>query len=271
MKLKLTACWLLALPALIILVSIACIDPEVTPTEDVEISPAELAAQGIQLAEQTGVHVNAIAIQGNTAYLGLDKQLGVVDITSPEALVLVGKSDDFPGLLTDLATAGDYVFVADSSSGLRVMNIAGSGVPAEISHLSVEGAPNKIVLSGDYAYLAASFSGLVVVNIADPKHPEKVGFLPLEEMIFYGLSISGDYVYLVDLENGLHVISISDPSNPRQVSIYQPSKLILALAISGNYAYISDTDALLRAVDITDPDTPVGRGYVPLSAGRRGQ
>jgi hypothetical protein len=257
--------WLFALPGLLILVSLACIDPEVTPTEDAEISPVAPAAPGTQLAEQTSESVYAIAIQGNMAYLGLGTQLALVDITSPEALVLVGKSDGFPWLAADLAVAGDHVFVANGSNGLRIMHVADPAAPVEISHLRVEGGTTEVVLSGDYAYLAVSFSGLVVVNIADPTRPQQVGFLPLEDIVFYGLSISGDFAYLVDMENGLRVISISDPSNPRQVSNYQPSKLITALAISGNYAYVSDLDALLRVVDISDPYDPVGRGYVPLT------
>jgi hypothetical protein len=254
--------WLLVLPAFIVLVSIACIDPEVEPTDDYEMPLTELTTQDAQLVEQIDEDVNVIAIQGNYAYLGMYERLVVVDISMPAALQLVSQSDPFPDVVFDLALSGDHAFVANGNGGLRVVDISNPAQPGEVGHLEIQGLVEDVVISGSYAYLAVSFSGLVVVDISDPSHPVQAGFYQAE-ILSYGLSISGSNAYLADCKNGLRVIDISDPTHPAQVGLYKSAWRILAVTVSGNYAFISDWDALLRVVDVSEPAAPKHVGTIP--------
>ena len=171
--------WLFTLPAFIILVSLACIDPEVAPTEYSAPSlteysgpsPIELAASGLKLLDQINMYVGSIAIQGNYAYLGALKSLIVVDISNPNAPRLVGQSGPLPGMIFDLALSGDYAFLGSGSGGLRVVDISDPTEPYEVSHGVDEGMVENIILSGDYAYLAINAFGIRVLDISDPYQP----------------------------------------------------------------------------------------------------
>mgnify|MGYP001048695620 CR=1 FL=1 len=261
MKSKLSPlAWLFALPAFILLVSLSCIDPEEEPIDHYQPSPSELAAQGVQLIEEI-YDGNVIAIQGNRAFVGTFESLTVVDISTPAALRVTGRSDPLPNVIFDLVLSGDYAYVADGGAGLVVMNIA-QDVPYLVSHARTEDLVSNIAISENYAYLFEWFTGLRVMEISDPTRPQRVGLF--EASIFdHGLSIAGNYAYVVDSEYGLRVIDISDPYRPHQVADFKPLPSgVEALASQGDYVFVSDSGALLRALDISFPTDPVVRSFI---------
>ena len=259
--------WLIALPAFILLVSLACIDQGLNPDVDEELAsteyygrPTQLAASGLKLLEQIDSSVDTIVIQGNYAYLGMITSLIVVDISDPAAPRLVGQSGPLPGMINDLALSDNYAFLANWSYGLRVVDISDPTEPYQISYQLDEGEVKNIVLSGDYAYLAIEDYGIRVMDISDPYHPTRLG-IDRMKITPQGLSISGDYLYLADWAYGILVIDTSDPTNPKQVGdLYSPTH-VGQLALSGNYAFISDFRAPLRAIDISEPTAPVNYSF----------
>jgi hypothetical protein len=81
-------------------------------------------------------------------------------------------SYDTPYNAVDVAVKGDYAFVADQSSGLRVISIADPAHPTEVG--SSPAYATVVTVRDSYAYVAGASSGLLVVSVADPTHPTRV-------------------------------------------------------------------------------------------------
>ncbi len=73
-----------------------------------------------------------------------------------------------------LELSGDTAFVADSTSGLRDVNIQNYGLPNLIGTYNSPGTARDVDVNGNYAYLADGTSGLRIVNVTTPSSPASV-------------------------------------------------------------------------------------------------
>ena len=76
----------------------------------------------------------------------------------------------------DVAVSGDYAYVADYDTGLRIINISNPASPSEAGFFDTGGLASGVAVSGSYAYVADDSSGLRILNIANPASPTPVGF-----------------------------------------------------------------------------------------------
>ena len=83
---------------------------------------------------------------------------------------------DTPGYAYGVAVAGNYAYVADDDSGLRVISIADPAHPSEVGYCGTPGLAWGVAVAGNYAYVADEDAGLRVISIADPAHPSEVGY-----------------------------------------------------------------------------------------------
>ena len=166
---------------------------------------------------------------------------------------LVGTIDT-PGSAMKLALSGQYLYVADSDSGLLVISIADPRHPVEVGHCAMPSSVNDVVVNGSYAYVADGDSGLGVISIADPSHPVEVGhcYSPGGAWV----AVSGDYAYLAGI--GLRVISITDPTHPVEVA-YPDSGETHDVDAGGSYVYVA-AGASLLVFSVIDPTHPVKIG-----------
>src|ERR1035438_8672615 len=72
-----------------------------TPVPGLTGGPVSLTVVG-----QTGGATQAVAVQGSYAYVGVGKQLVVLDVSNPSAPKSVGVSDPLGGGVRDIAIAG---------------------------------------------------------------------------------------------------------------------------------------------------------------------
>ncbi len=93
------------------------------------------------------------------------------------ALVLAGSANgqcdpvelgflDTPDLAIGVAVSGGLAYVADRSSGLRVIDVSAPANPVELGFLDTPGFANGVAVSGGVAYVAAHFSGLRVIDVS---------------------------------------------------------------------------------------------------------
>ncbi|MDO9027212.1 MAG: hypothetical protein Q7U87_04955, partial [bacterium] len=66
---------------------------------------------------------------------------------------------DTPGFAWAVAVSGNYAYVADGDSGLRIINISNPASPTETSCYDTPGCAYAVAVSGNYAYVADGDSG----------------------------------------------------------------------------------------------------------------
>jgi len=76
-------------------------------------------------------------------------------------------SCDTPGYAMGVYVSGSYAYIADTTSGLQVMNISNPTSPAIVGSCATPGGAENVFVSGSYAYVADYGSGLVVIKISE--------------------------------------------------------------------------------------------------------
>ncbi len=168
-------------------------------------------------------------VSDSLLYLIEDKRLHLIHVSSPTSPREVGSytapgvpetaGTGLPGNLLDqffdVATSGQYVFLASSLSGLRVLDISDPTSPRQVAQLDTPGVANSVVAQGNYVYLAAHsatkgeqcWSCLQIVDVSDPYRPSLVDSVETEG--YKGsIVLANGYIYFVDLQT-LWVVDIS--------------------------------------------------------------
>jgi len=132
--------------------------------------------------------------------------------TSKELVELsVLSTADTPGRAVGLLKDGDFVYVADNTRNVQLMEIAPGNelfrsgaivLPEEVSSYS-------LAKSGNYLYVAGREGGLSVVEVSDPRNPRVVGTYPTPDIAMY-ITIQNDELILSD-RRSLVAFNISDP------------------------------------------------------------
>jgi hypothetical protein len=115
---------------------------------------------------------------------------------------------DTPGKAHGVYVNNDLAYVADSSDGLRIIDVSDPGNTFEIGNCDTPGDAAKVVVSGIYAYIADGDSGLCVVNVSDPASPYRIA---QSKSIGYAKNIAarGDTIFLISHSAGLYLYRIS--------------------------------------------------------------
>ncbi|MBN2184647.1 MAG: T9SS type A sorting domain-containing protein [Candidatus Krumholzibacteriota bacterium] len=176
----------------------------------------------------------------------------------PFELTLAG-SFDTDGTAYDVALAGDYVFIADYTNGVVVVDISDPADPFIAGTYNTPGSAFGLTVSGDHLYVADMAAGLVVLSIINPASPALVGTYNTAGSA-YDVFIDGDYAYVADRSNGLVIIDISDPTAPSLTGHYDTPGNSYGVAVSGDYAYVADSGSGLQVINVSVPESPTLAG-----------
>jgi len=188
-----------------------------------------------------------------------------------------------PGPTFGIAESDGYVYLADVSAGLRVMDMTTPSSPVEVMVVDLHGERSAVHVQalGQYAY-AAGPRGLSVFDLSTPSAPVEVGFVGTAAYPDQ-VEVVGHHVYVVDLvgdlEPGVRILDVSTPSAPEDVGFWaMPGSPVGDLVVSEGFAYLVyvrgvwDFEAVwgLQIVDVRDPSSPVevgrfGNWSCPLS------
>ncbi len=164
---------------------------------------------------------------------------------------------DFSGKVVDLAMQNDYLFLAESEYGMRVVNVTDPAHPfvAGEFHPNTNSAVGDIIIDGQYAYLIGGPYN-DVIDISDPENPEYIADIPSAGINAQG-QVLNSYLYLADQYNGLKIMDVSDPQNVTLLKTVETDGYFMDVCIHNNYAYIADiNNHLMRIFDLTDPINP---------------
>ncbi|MHB8157622.1 MAG: T9SS type A sorting domain-containing protein, partial [Desulfocucumaceae bacterium] len=161
-----------------------------------------------------------------------------------------------PGVARGMAVSGNYTYVADSDSGLRIIDVSNPTIPTEIGFCNTPGSAWDVVVIDSLAYVADGDLGLRIININDPVNPVEIGHYTSSWYIV-DVAVSGNYAYTAG-GDGLTIINISNPASPTLAGFCATPQLANGVALSGSdpYAYVVGADYGLWVINISVPATP---------------
>jgi len=176
------------------------------------------------------------------------------ELKLPPFVMSVGGNCDL-GQSFAVAVDGNYAYVADFSTGVKVLDVHDPTAPAIVGSSSTAAPANDIAVDGDLGFVACGYSGLKILRITTPSSPLIIGTIALSGSAT-GVAVAGNIAYVAAGTAGLHVIRVSTPSAPTRIGGYDTAGTANAVAISGNRAYIADVSDGLVILDVTNPAAP---------------
>jgi len=149
-----------------------------------------------------GAALHTIA-SGNRAYVGGSNRLYVLDIAQRSAPVLLGQFT-LGHATTGLALAAPFIFLADGTDFVRVLNVANPAVISNPANLDIfPGISNDLALSGQRLYVAAGpLWGTLIADISNPLLINRVGNLPTPASVI-GVAFANDTLIAAEDRNGV--------------------------------------------------------------------
>jgi hypothetical protein len=132
-------------------------------------------------------------------------------IPSTDARAVVAKSHYDPGSSTVASLEREYLYVADGSGGLRIVNVSDPVSPVPVTTFTSVGAVHDLMVANAfeppknkaYLYAALGAGGCAIVDVSDVSAPAVVTTLPVE--VSRGLALeSVDLDRMVD-EDGKQI------------------------------------------------------------------
>lgn len=191
---------------------------------------------------------------------------GVValDVTNPLAVVRHDYYDS-PGQAYGLARSGSHLYLADGTSGMRVLSVADPThfIPVGAVAAGAYESFLSVAVYGDVAYVGTSLGRFVAFDVSDPAHPTQIGtvYLTRRDWIWSIYVVNGTTAYVAAERAGLFVMDVSNPNTPTEVGDYNTPGRSRAVWVSGTTAYLADYYGV-RTFDVSSP-APAQVGVYP--------
>ncbi len=220
-----------------------------------------------------------------------DNRVLVVDVTVPQAPVLVAKIQDGQGGFYALDNPVDvdafalsgraYALVSSFNGAIQVVNLTSPGAPAPVAsmrdgqdglHLRNVYDRAEVFAARDKVYaLTHGYEGARIVDVTDPGAPTPVASIVHDWYAFGNLAdvgvfdVSGAMYALAHYDYGLRVINVTDPEAPMPVADIRDERdgrahvYDTAVFASGGGAYALVADGkydTVRVIDIGEPAAP---------------
>lgn len=220
-------------------------------------------------AGQLGGKAGPVFASGSRAYAGIGQRLKVLDVSNPDAPILLGETQPLGYSVEDIVVRGALTYVAAGPQGLKIFDVSDPARPVWIRDVVGGASIWAVTLDGSRAYLAAGRSGLIILDLGDPAAPTEIarynGAGPgwedrLESAT--DVAVVGNMAYVTNNdEYGLWAIDITNPRAPRRTAMSSQQDGV-AVAAAGHTVYQIDNDSGLTIYDASDPETLKVVGWV---------
>ena len=228
-------------------------------TYDSALTPVGTWAWGPCMATDLG---------NNRAYIGNGRSLQILDITNPDAPVIIGEYVT-SALIYDLRVRGDSTAFVCTWDGFLIIDVSNPAAPVQLSGIYLWGA-NRVIPMDSIAYVSSGGT-ISVVDITDLRNPYvrsqaagDSGEGDRDELTLY----NGRYLYLGDPEWPF-LIQVYDCQNPDNIqelhnlNIYWQS---LSVSEWSNLLVVGTTGTL-KTYSLSDPTNPGLLGIDTIWAG----
>lgn len=200
----------------------------------------------------------AVAVVGDTVYLGTWDQWYIIDAHDPANLSIVKTLD---GGVEHFAIDGSWAYIW----GLEVFDISNPRDPAPAGFAPMVGRARQAAVLGDIACVTVEGQGLVVADVSHREVPAAIGRAGFPGNNGGYLAVAGDIAVVAD---GLwmfgYVLDVADPAAPALLDTVDLPHFPSAVAMSGTLAYMAVVDSLL-VIDVADPSDARIVGSAPMA------
>ena len=123
------------------------------------VAPAQVS---LEVVGQWGGESYCVEFAGDLLYAGVGPRVIVLDPSGSGAPAVVGVSPILPFLVSELAIAGQYCYVADAYGGLQVLDVSEPTAPRWVGGSDLGSQTKDIKVAGGYAYVVIYNKALLV-------------------------------------------------------------------------------------------------------------
>ena len=236
--------------------------PEVVASEPV--SPT----QKLELVNHIGGVARSVAVQGAYAYLAVDHELQIYDISDTTQPKLVGRHI-FEGFVNQVVVSDHYVYARIEFFERGYLSIVDVHDPTHPFEAGRRGDfVQDIQIVGQTAYIIAGYYSLntylLIVDLTDLITPVVIGMY--EVWVMEQIEVVGQRVYLTwfddqtcrtwDCPSSLRILDVSDPAQPTLSGVYSFPNYSKGLTVANGYAYLNAVDGSLVVLDVADSTQP---------------
>jgi hypothetical protein len=136
----------------------------------------------------------------------------VIDVEDPNVPVLLPMGYLSPNV-HGLTVEGHFVYLAEGSTGLNILNITDPKAPTPVDTVNTPGFAMDVIVDGGLAFVADGTGGVQIVDIRNPSSSSIIGGYDTAGEARH-LALQGDTLYVADSANGLVVLDVTDPTHP---------------------------------------------------------
>ncbi|GAB4560136.1 MAG: hypothetical protein Tsb0017_16790 [Geothermobacteraceae bacterium] len=210
------------------------------------IAPGACPSGSVQAADifpldLTGV--GRVATSGAGRLLADVEGVGLDRNTRVSLVRAFGNSDLVKGRLKlfatveDMARSGVYLYLANNSDGLVVVDVSRPDRPEVVASLQLPGRVQRVLLHGDMAVLLSVRQGLHLVDISDPASPRLIRTLPLEGVSF-DIIANDSFLYLTSVRRGIGVFRF-DVQNLEPLGLVRTRAEVWDLALDDDWLAVA--------------------------------
>jgi len=204
---------------------------------------------------QIGGDSRDVVIEGDLAFLGAGPRLLAVDVSSPEAPRIQGRSGVLPGVVQAVAVRDGLAYVAAGRGGLQILDLSeprhltqvgSAGLTDDVPRPTGDGAPPglaspasqpppvpndalSVVVDGTTVFVGFGPDLVRAFDVTDPANPRPQGLYDADEgnecawrSAWYGsamdLALDAATLYVAIPGCGLRLVDVSDPERPRETA-----------------------------------------------------
>ncbi|MDP8205437.1 MAG: T9SS type A sorting domain-containing protein [Candidatus Electryonea clarkiae] len=203
--------------------------------------------------------VGRITISGDYAFLA-SRRTGaqIIDIENPENLQSI--SSIYSPYCMDIAVLDTIVCIADSLSGIIIVDISEPECPDVISRVATNGEAQGVIIDYPFIFVADGTEGICIIDITDIQNPYIYSSLDTDGN---SRAIARYYstIIVADGEGGLCAINATEPEHLLEIDVIDlDANNAVDVDVEGGLAVVAADSGGTRIVDISNPSNMVELG-----------
>lgn len=142
---------------------------------------------------------------------------------------------------------GNYAFLAETTNGLHVVNVANKSFPAHVTFVTGLGTAVTLAAYSTFVYVGSN-TGLHVIDVTTPTAPILKTSLLVGSIL--DVSVNGSSLYASMGSAGFRKYSLSDPANPNLQVLYTDGLTYKSCQEYNGFIYAAAGTAGVRVLDI---------------------
>jgi hypothetical protein len=188
--------------------------------------PTRISSKPIPGDVNAGVYSPTATLRWVWVAAGSQGGVIAVNVTNRASpIVYQSTAYNSPGQAVDLTRSNNFLYLADGTSGLRVVDITNPSSPQGRGGAGVgsgEYSFRSVAVYGNYAYVGTTSGKFRVFNVSNPDQPQALGSLQLPvSSTIYGIFVyAGQKAYVAADSGGVFVVNLTNPNNPSLIGSY---------------------------------------------------